>query len=52
MKGFTKILALVLACLMMVSLLVACGGGAPAQDNKVYNLAVVNHDASTINLLL
>ena len=31
MKGFTKILALVLACLMMVSLLVACGGGADTE---------------------
>ena len=27
MKGFTKLLALVLACLMTVSVFVACGGG-------------------------
>ena len=41
-----RALAIILAAVMCLAL-VACGGGAPAQDNKVYDIVVVNHDAST-----
>ena len=41
-----KILALLLA-LAMCFALVACGGDTTADEDKVYNLVVVNHDSTT-----